>query len=156
MGKVLDPAAFVTQVAQDGMTEVALAKVALAQSENDSVRSFARTMVKDHGDADSKLAALAKQHDIAAPSELDADHQAMVEVMRAKSAAAFDAAYAAAMAKDHAEAVTLFERMANSGDGDFARFAETTLPTLREHKERAEQLRDKTRIAAADDAAHRD
>jgi putative membrane protein len=149
--------AFVQKAGQDGMTEVALAKLALSKSSDEGVRSFAQRMVKDHGAADAELSQLARRNGIDAPGKLDAEHQAMVQALSAKSGAGFDATYADDMAKDHAKAVALFEHMAQSGDGDFAAFAQKTLPTLREHKEMADRLQADTRTAAAEeDAAHRE
>ena len=54
-----EPSIFVNQAAQDGMTEVAVGKAALARSQDPSVRSFAQRMVNDHGKANAELASIA-------------------------------------------------------------------------------------------------
>jgi putative membrane protein len=134
------PTIFVEKAAQDGMTEVELGKVALAKSQNAEVRDFAQRMVTDHGKANQELAALAKQKGIEAPRKLDSEHQAMVQMLEAKSGAAFDNEYSRHMNMDHTKAITLFEAASKSSDADFAGFAKKTLPTLKEHKKLASRL----------------
>jgi putative membrane protein len=134
------PETFVKTAAQDGMTEVALAKVALSKSSNQDVKDFATKMQQDHSQADQQLAAIAKTKGIAVPTKLDAKHEAMVKTLSAKSGADFDKAYAQHMAKGHAKAVALFQAASNSSDPDLAAFAQKTLPTLEVHKQLADNL----------------
>jgi putative membrane protein len=136
------PTTFVKKAAQDGMTEVELGKVALAKTQSEAVRSFARRMVADHSKANAELTALAKTKGIEAPKALDAEHQAMVNTLKAKSGAEFDAEYSHHMAMDHSKAIALFEDAARSSDADLAQFAKKTLPTLKEHKQIADNLPD--------------
>src|SRR5690349_21870688 len=51
---VPEPKTFVMKAAQDGMTEVEVGKIALAKSQDPSIRSFAQRMVKDHGKANDE------------------------------------------------------------------------------------------------------
>ena len=134
------PQTFVQKAAQDGMTEVELGKVALEKSQNPEVRNFAQRMVTDHGKANSELTTLAKQKGIDAPKKLDAEHQAMVQNLKAKDGASFDSEYSHHMNMDHSKAISLFEAVSKSPDKDFAGFAKKTLPTLKEHKEMAGKL----------------
>lgn len=134
------PAVFVKTAAQAGMTEVELGKVALAKSQNSEVREFAERMVRDHGKANSELAAIAEGKGITAPKALDAEHQSMVDSLKAKSGTAFDQAYSEHMNMDHSKAIALFEGASKSTDADLAGFAKKTLPTLKEHKKMAQKL----------------
>ncbi len=134
------PETFVMAAAQDGMAEVALAKVALSKSNNTEVKEFAQKMQQDHTQAGQQLEAIAKTKGIAIPAKLDAKHEAMVKSVSAKSGAAFDQAYAQHMAKGHAKAVALFESASKSSDPDLAAFAQKTLPTLEVHKQLADNL----------------
>ena len=138
------PKAFVEKAAQDGMTEVELGKVALEKSRNPEVRSFAQRMVTDHGKANAELATIAASKGIEAPKELDAEHQAMVEAITAKSGTEFDREYSQHMNMDHSKAIALFESASKTSDPDLAGFAKKTLPTLKEHKKLAEKLPGKT------------
>jgi len=145
------PATFVKTAAQDGMTEVALGKLALSKSSNTDVKQFAQKMVQDHGQADQQLASLAQSKGLTVPTQLDAKHAAMVKALDAKSGAAFDSSYAAHMVKGHTKAVALFQAASKSSDPDLAAFAQKTLPTLKEHKQLADNLRASvgTRTASA-------
>jgi len=134
------PAVFVKTAAQAGMTEVELGKVALQKSQDPAVRSFAQRMVTDHGKANDELATIAQTKGITAPTSLDAEHQAMVNSMKQKSGADFDAEYSRHMNMDHNKAVALFEGATKSPDSDLANFAKKTLPTLKEHKQLAQKL----------------
>ena len=128
------PSEFVNKAAQDGMTEVALGKVALSKSKDPKVQDFAQRMVTDHGKANAELASLAKAKGIEPPNTLDAIHEAMVQQLQGKDGAEFDHAYAQHMNMDHGKAIELFESAAKSADADVAGFARKTLPTLKEHK----------------------
>ena len=143
------PETFVRTAAQDGMTEVALAKLALSKSSNDEVKQFAQKMEQDHTQADQQLGSIARTKGITVPTQLDAKHQAMVKSLGTKSGAAFDSAYATHMAKGHAKAVALFQSATHSRDSDIADFASKTLPTLEHHKGMADELALKRKLAAA-------
>jgi putative membrane protein len=134
------PAVFVKKAALDGMTEVALGKVALSKSQNSEVRTFAKRMVTDHGKANMELASIAQSKGLEAPKSLDAEHQAMVDELKDKSGAEFDQAYSSHMNMDHSKAIALFEGASKSSDADLAGFARKTLPTLKEHKQLVQKL----------------
>jgi putative membrane protein len=133
-------AAFVHEAAQSGMTEIELARMALTKSRDENIRKFAQQMIQDHGKAGEELQALAKRKSIPAPAELDTDHVKVKDALAAKSASAFDSAYAQQMTQDHDAAVALFREASKSTDADFAAFARKTLPTLEAHQRLARKL----------------
>ena len=57
----------------------------------------------------------------------------------------FDRAYLEAMVKHHEQAIQEFERAAQSDNAQVREFAQRTLPTLRQHLERAQQLQQSIR-----------
>jgi putative membrane protein len=126
------------------MTEVEAGKVALMKSQDPTIRSFAKRMVDDHGKANAELASIAKAKGIDAPKELDAEHQAMLDTLSAKSGPEFDREYSQHMNMDHSKAIALFESASKTSDPDLASFAKKTLPTLKQHKQLAEKLPGKT------------
>lgn len=134
------PATFVKTAAEDGLTEIALAKLAETRSSNSDIKQFAQKMDRDHGQANAQLAQLAHTKGLTVPNELDERHQAMVTAMSHKSGAAFDASYSEHTAKAHANAVAMFESAAQSSDKDVAAWANKILPTLREHQQMANNL----------------
>jgi putative membrane protein len=134
------PATFVKKAALGGMTEVEAAKVAQSKAQDAKVKAFADRMVKDHGKANTELAAIAKGKGLEVPMALDTEHQAMVKELSGKSGAEFDAAYSQHMVKDHAKTIALFEGAAKSSDAELAAFAKKTLPIIKEHKQLADAL----------------
>jgi putative membrane protein len=135
-----EPDIFVEQAVQTSLTEIEASMVALTKSKDPGVRSFAQRMVRDHGKSKSELASLASEIGIDAPTRLDAEHQAMLDDMTAKSGAEFDRSYSEHMSTGHHKAVALFEAATNSPDAALSGFAKKTLPTLREHQKLAEKL----------------
>jgi putative membrane protein len=138
--KGADPQAFVEKAALDGMTEVELGKLAQQKASSAEVKQFGAQMVKDHGKANAELTSLAKPKNLTVPAKLDAKHQQMVDELKSKSGAEFDAAYAEHMQMDHSKAVDLFTAASKGSDPEIAAFARKTLPTLKEHKKMADAL----------------
>ena len=132
---------FVNKATIAGKTEVILARLALKNSQADDVHTFAKQMIKDHGEANVQLASIAKSKNLSVPAHIDAKHRAVVESLRTQTGAAFDAAYAKQMVADHEEAVALFKSAASANmDPDLGAFAQKTLPTLEHHKSMADAL----------------
>jgi putative membrane protein len=141
---VPEPTTFVKKAAVAGLTEVEAGKIALSKSQDPAIRSFAQRMVTDHTKANAELASIASSKGIDAPKKPDAEHQAMLDKMSAKSGAEFDREYSQHMKMDHSKAIALFEGASKTTDEDLAGFAKKTLPTLKEHKKLAEKLPGKT------------
>lgn len=132
---------FATKAAADGMAEVKLARLALEKSNNPEVKKFAQRMIDDHSKAGKQLTGILTQKNINVPERIDAKHQALFDRLSSLQGDAFDREYARAMLADHEEAVRLFEKEVKNGrDLDLRNFAETTLPTLKEHLEMAQRL----------------
>jgi putative membrane protein len=139
-----EPTVFIEQAAQTGLVEIEAAKAALAKSEDPGIRSFAQRMVKDHAQSNIELASLAMTKGVKAPSQLDAEHQSMLNKITAKSGKEFDRTYSEHMNMGHAKAIALFESASKSPDPQLAEFARKSLPILREHQHLAEKLPGKT------------
>jgi putative membrane protein len=149
-GKSIDPATFVNEAAQGGLTEVALSKAAAAKAQDPKVKQFAERMVRDHSKANDELASLAKSKGLNVPTSLDAEHQAAVQELSKEQGAQFDAAYGRQMKEDHAKTVALFQAAERTSDPDLASFAKKTLPTLKQHKHMAAELPGAIHSASAD------
>jgi putative membrane protein len=154
-----------------GLKEVRLGEFALQNSQNSDVKSFARHMVRDHSAANKKLMKIAQAEGLNLPdtnsfyvtvtppdnekqatllmAPLTPEARLLAEQLAAQhleslSGAAFDEAYAQEAVKDHTAAVGLFENgSANLTDKDLKKFAEKTLPTLRDHYQMAQELQNK-------------
>ena len=132
---------FAATAAQDGMVEVALAGLALRKSQNDHVRQFARQMVQDYAQSNSRLDSIVKCEGLVLPTELDAQHNAAIERLDATSGSAFDTAYLKHIGEKHSRSVALFESASESGDPEVAAFARKGLSMLQQHQELADNLR---------------
>jgi len=69
-------AEFVKHAGQDGMAEVAIAKMALAKGADADVKQFAQKMIDDHSKANEELKSLATSKGIAVPTDVDAKQKA--------------------------------------------------------------------------------
>jgi putative membrane protein len=142
-GKGLTDESFVKQAAQGGMTEIEMSNVAAQKAASQDVKTFAARIVQDHTKANAELATLAKSKNLKVPDKLDVKHRAMVDALKLRSGASFDAAYAKHMVADHNKAISLFTKESQSSDADLAAFAKEILPTLKEHKKMADALNEK-------------
>jgi putative membrane protein len=129
---------FLQKAAAGGAAEVALAT--LAQQKGQAVKELARMIEQDHTTANAELKTIASSKNVAVEAKPMPEHQQLQKKLEGLDGAAFDKAYAQAMVKEHAKDIRLFERAAKSADAEIKAFAEKTLPTLREHHKRAQQL----------------
>ena len=143
---------FLTNAAQGGMMEVKLAQMAQQKAVTQEVKDFGKKLEQDHTKANEKLKEIAKERNIDLPSDI-AEQQLTVPKLRNLSGAEFDRAYMNMMVKDHKKDIKEFEKEANRGmDSSVKEFASSTLPTLKEHLDMAQQINNSTRSRKADTA----
>jgi putative membrane protein len=100
-------------------------------------------MVKDHQQTSSELKTLIDSGKVHAslPVALDAEHQKLLDDLKAKQGNQFDQAYDRMQIAAHEQAVALFEDYARNGDNpDLKSWAMKTLPHLQEHLAMAKRL----------------
>jgi putative membrane protein len=132
--------AWMTKVAQGGMAEVELGKLATDKAASDEVKKFGQRMVDDHSKANDELKTLAQNKKVTLPTDIDAKHKAERDRLSKLSGAAFDRAYTQAMVAGHREMANLFRTESTSGkDPDVKAWAAKTLPTVQEHLKMAQQ-----------------
>jgi putative membrane protein len=131
---------FLNGAMEGGMTEIAASKLALTNSTNQDVVAFAKMMIDDHTKADSALKALEFDQMFTAKDSISGEHKVILDSLAAKKGAEFDKAYMAMMVKDHDGAVELFTDASTDKNIPIHYFAEKTLPTVKEHLEKAEEL----------------
>lgn len=133
---------FANTAAQDGLLEVELGKLAEVQGTDAKIRDFGQRMALDHSKANTELQKIAREKRIALNLQLDAEHQAKLNRIKSKTGKEFDQAYAAAMVKAHADAVTLFQQASTASgvDDRLQEFAKATLPALEGHQRMAQTL----------------
>jgi len=96
---------FVKDIASGGTAEVELSRLATDKAVNPDVKKFAQMMVDDHTKANDELSALASQHNIPAPAQLDDKHRDLRDKLAKLSGADFDREYMNAMVDDHNDTI---------------------------------------------------
>jgi putative membrane protein len=135
---------FIEEQLVDGNAEVELGRLAQEKGTNPQVREFGEMMVQDHTQAGSELKQIASKHNIDMPPPADRDeHNALQERLRKATGAEFDREYINAMVDEHEKAVSDVEDKAEGSDNpEVKQWAAKTLPTLKQHLERAKQLQE--------------
>jgi len=100
---------FVRDVATMNMAEIELSRTALQKGAGPDVKQFAQMMVDDHTSAGEKLKAVATQHQIEVPAQLDEKHRDKGDKLAAKQGLEFDKDYADAMVDGHQDLVDKLE-----------------------------------------------
>jgi putative membrane protein len=123
------------------LKEIAMGKLAQKNGDSKDVKTFGKTLVKDHSAADKKVLALAKQEKI----DLPAAKPAMDDGMTKAKGADFDSKFAKDMLDDHKKDVeeTTSARDATT-DPKLKSLLTELVPTLQKHKDTAQKLVDNT------------
>lgn len=136
-----DDTDFLKKAMECGNAEVKLSQLAETRAASDKVKEFARMMVKDHTEANAKLAEHARTLKVAVLAGTSKEFRAISDNLSKLRGADFDRAYMERMVKDHEDAIKLFESQAKvDGEGNMKKFAEQTLPHLREHLKKAQEI----------------
>ncbi len=135
-------AAFVQEAGQGGMAEVELSKLALASAHSPQVRSFAETMVHDHGENNRQLATIATHENIQVPKELDDEHSQLRNRLASEHGVAFDRGLRRCHARRSPEDGGSVEIIgSNSEHRRTAHLHQKTLPVVEAHLHMAQDLK---------------
>lgn len=136
--------AWVKQVAQGGLAEVELGKLAQQKAQSDAVKQYAQHMIEDHTKSNEELMKVAAQKGITPPSQPAPKHMATKKELMETSGADFDKKYIEIQIKDHQEMIGLFEQGAKRNSGPLKDYASKTLPNLKEHLKMAQDVQSKS------------
>jgi putative membrane protein len=100
---------FVHDVAIMNMAEVELSRMALSKATGLDVKSFAQTMIDDHGAAGDRLKTAVRAYHMEWPSQLDDKHRKTLDELTQKQGGDFDRDYAEAMVHGHQDLVAKLE-----------------------------------------------
>lgn len=140
-----DDVEFFSKAAQADMTEIQAAAIAANRGLTVQTKSFASLMTTDHSDNSNDLHTLAANKGVMLPTRLDSKHQSELDDLQKVDTEKFDAAYADAMAKDHKDAVALYEKTSKkSKDPEIRLFAANNLPVIQQHLDMAKHLNEKS------------
>ena len=136
-------AKFATTAANGGLAEVALGKLALTKTTNQSIKDFATMMVTDHGKINDQLAAIAKAKNITLPAEPDSAHLKKAAELGKLGETDFDKQYVSAMIEGHKKTLDLMNDEAKNGkDSTLKAFAAQTAPTVQMHLDAINKIKD--------------
>ena len=129
---------FIVNAASGAMFEMQLGQLAKTHSRNQRVKNFGTMMIKDHGETEKKLKALAAAKNITLPDSISNRQQKEKEQLQKKKGDAFDAAYINMMVDDHKKDIREFEKQATNGiNPDIKSFASDNLKMLHVHLDSA-------------------
>lgn len=136
---------FVTNLAVGNMYELQAAEIAQAKSTNADVKALAAMIRTDHTRAGEKLSATAPTAapNVAVPTTLDQRRQGLIDNLNAASAGDFDKVYLEQQVAAHNETLTLLNGFSDNADAPtLAALARELVPTVTQHRDRAQQLLD--------------
>ena len=142
-----DDVKFIQKAASGGLHEVQLGQLASERAADPEVKKFGEMMVSDHGKANKELMAVAEQMGVKVPAQMNAEHQAEYNKFTTMKGRAFDQAYIKHMVEDHKKDVEEFKKCSESAkDSRLKSFASKTLPVVREHLTKAEQISSRMKV----------
>ena len=121
--------AFLTDAAQETLTEVYMGRIGQVRGTATSVRDYSQRLIDDDTKENNGLKALAKQKGVSLPPD---GFSTLPRSLTSKAGADFDKAFAAAQVTDEQKDIAEFEKEANSGsDPDVKAWAKNNLTVLR-------------------------
>jgi putative membrane protein len=133
--------AFLKEAARDNDAEIGLAEVGARQAQNADLKSYCEMLQKNHAQANKDLAAIAQKYGVGnsdAPTRRDQKEVAKFEKLTGTE---FDQKFAEQMLTDHQKAISKYDKASQEiQSADVKQYAETMLPKLREHFQKAADI----------------
>jgi putative membrane protein len=133
---------FALSAGQSDEYEILASRDALAQSQNPSVRAFAREMIDDHARMSETLRQAVTASGLPqSPPAMSGDQAAMLSALQSLRGADFDRAYARQQVLAHDQARAVEDGYAKSGaDKNLRKIAQSGIPLIEHHLEMAEKM----------------
>lgn len=135
------PRVFLDDAIRGDNSEIAAGQYIASHGYSPQVRSFGRTLYRDHGMARGQAVAVARQLGMRPPTGTKPEARAEMRKLQRLHGRAFDFEVRRAMIEDHQKDIASYEAQARSGDGRTAALARKQLPTLRKHLRIAQSIR---------------
>jgi putative membrane protein len=136
----IEPHDFIASATMEFMTDMQSAELALARGTTESVRAIATHLIDDCNRVLSDVARVATRKNLPLPKSLDPDHEVVLQQMREKTGADFDAAYMERIASHHRHAMKLFKRGQAIKIPDISAFASRVLAMMEARIKLSRQL----------------
>ncbi|MBK4989391.1 MULTISPECIES: DUF4142 domain-containing protein [Pseudomonas] len=131
---------FVDAATEAGIAEIVTGNLAQEKTKSADIKTYAQQMVKDHTEANQKLAAIAAKLDISVPDEAALTDKIKKVILEWRDES-FDKSYVNNQVDAHEKTVNLFKKEAESSDKpELKAFAAETLPKLEQHLQHAKAL----------------
>jgi putative membrane protein len=132
---------FMRTMAQGGIAEVKLGKLALQKTRSTRVHNVAVTIVQDHTQANAALMQIARREGVMLPMSMDAKHKMMYARLSHMSGTAFNHAYINGQVKDHVKALAMLshEQMMTH-NRPLLTFLRETTPKIKMHARELRQI----------------
>lgn len=127
---------FVKNAALGDMYEIASSKLAATSATSAGIKTFAAEMITAHTATTAGLKAAIAKDGVkdAPPAALDAEHQSLIDALKATKGDAFDALYKSQQIDAHNKTLALMEGYALGGDQPALKaFASDTAPKVKAH-----------------------
>jgi len=133
------PAEVLGKLHHSDQKEIEAGKLARKNGQSKQVQDYGKMLIKDHGDADKKVSALAKQEKV----DLAASTPAPDHPMTMEAGADFDAKFAREMLDDHKKDIAeVTEALDSTTDPKLKKLLSDLLPTLQKHEDTAQKILD--------------
>jgi putative membrane protein len=134
-----DDAEFMKTAAHSDQNEIQQSKMALEKGVTGMAKEMANKMIADHTKSTTELKALAAKKGVTLPTDMDAEHKALVPTMQKLSGKEFEQKYMAQMQADHqktANTMRAHEQMTK--DAELKAFISKTVPVVEQHLQMAQ------------------
>lgn len=133
---------YVAQAANSDMYEIQAGELATKNGQSQQVKDFGKMMVEDHTKSSQDMKAMVAQANLGAqpPARLDAEHQGMIDRLKAARGEAFDREYMSQQMTAHRKALALHQGYAQNGENtELKGFAAQVIPVIQKHHDWLEQ-----------------
>jgi putative membrane protein len=142
---LLDSQSFVKQATVRNLYEIDAGQLASTKGVSQTIRDFGALMVQDHTASGEALANTANSRKYLFADTLDLARKILLDTLNVVEGAAFDKLFIDQMVQSHEETVQLFEAAGTRANDDAIKeFAQSMLPKLKEHRDRAIELQNST------------
>jgi putative membrane protein len=139
--------AFVAEAGVADMFEIQAGQIAQKKSKNNDVKGLAKMTMEDHAKSAEALKQALKDSgraDLAAPTELSEEKQAMIEDLNKAPDTLFDTMYLTQQATINADTQNLLAAYAGAGDTpQLKAFADKTAPVVQKHLDKVHAIQAK-------------
>lgn len=144
-----DPAneKFIQEAIQGNLAEVRMGELAEEKGASQAVKDYGALLAADHRAANQSAEGVAQQLKVTPPDRPALKQNVTYQKLALLSGEHFDQEFISSMVKDHNEDISQYQAEAQR-NGPAAAYAKESLPKLREHLVRAQDLERSTHIAS--------